>query len=73
MTEKSRKVNESQIDFLKPCPFCGGKAEIVHPYRGATGAYIFCTNCCLSINHGFCRDDEALKELTDMWNARVRV
>lgn len=20
MTEKSRKVNESQIDFLKPCP-----------------------------------------------------
>ena len=29
MSEKSGKVNERQIDFLKPCPFCGADAGII--------------------------------------------
>ena len=29
---------------LKPCPFCGGSAQITHaPYAGTS--YIQCTNC----------------------------
>ena len=71
MTEKSGKVNESQIDFLKPCPFCGGEAEIVHPYRGSMGAYIFCLNCRLSIYRGTCCDDDDVKEMIEKWNRRV--
>ena len=64
--------DEELSKCLKPCPFCGGKAEIVRPYYGATGAYIFCTDCRLSTNRGFCRDNEALEELTVLWNRRVR-
>lgn len=28
--EKSGKVNESQIDFLKPCPFCGNHRDNIY-------------------------------------------
>lgn len=71
MTEKSEKVNESQNDLLKPCPFCGSSVELTTPYVKPMGTYIFCPNCRLSINLGFCRSEEDREELTRLWNKRV--
>lgn len=44
--EKSRKVNESQIDFLDSCPFCGGEVELRDKFDGTDETSFFhCTKC----------------------------
>lgn len=30
---------------LKPCPFCGGNAELHHEYAGSGYSYIQCNKC----------------------------
>ena len=66
---------------LKPCPFCGGKADIttrdVEPqndawYSGSIQTFIICRECgcCLfdlCFHDGFCNEVEA----ADAWNQRV--
>ncbi|CAH0531855.1 hypothetical protein CTH30272_04103 [Allocatenococcus thiocycli] len=51
---------------LKPCPFCGGEAEILDDLM----PYVACTECEVSFisNHGYDGDTEYAAEL---WNARV--
>lgn len=49
---------------LKPCPFCGGKAEF--SYYGALGVSVYCTGCHATV------DDANYKEgAADHWNRRV--
>lgn len=43
MTEKSGKVNESQIDFLKPCPFCN--SQNLAKYRFNIGGFLDKDGC----------------------------
>ena len=50
---------------LKPCPFCGGKAEI-SPYNGSKT--IVCMNClCMSAAY---KGDNAKEEAVVTWNNR---
>lgn len=44
---------------LKPCPFCGGKAEI---YMGTNGAEIKCPYC--GIGTGYIKDENDYMEFT---------
>lgn len=55
---------------LKPCPFCGSKASIVHdkPFRGNEPTYhpvVACTNCKAAM--GYFRDNQ---EAVNAWNHR---
>ena len=61
--ERSGKVNESQNDFLKPCPFCG-----VSDVRLSQGIWwkIYCPIC------GVTRTDLSRKGVIDKWNRRVK-
>lgn len=61
--EKSGKVNESQFDFLKPCPFCG-----VGDARLSQGVWwkIHCPICGAAIS------DLSRKGVIDKWNRRAR-
>ena len=63
MTEKSEKVNESQIDFLKPCPFCGKE---LHRYEEDGEWVIEClTRGCLMICGPLCKKD-AMEKMLEM-------
>lgn len=75
MTEKSAKVNKSQFDVLKPCPFCGCKMSM------AIRKYVCLKTQCYSIVHpdnGCILEDfesyetSARGELVDKWNRRVK-
>lgn len=66
MTEKTEKVNESQIDFLKPCPFCGSDA--VFKSKNTTkdlNPHVECTKCtCIVLGVS---EDDAIES----WNRRL--
>lgn len=53
-------------DELKPCPFCGGKAEFEYYWWGES-LTIKCTNCGASTDT-YCYDNEAM----DAWNKRAQ-
>ena len=57
------------IDDLKPCPFCGSEAEIVHITEGdnAGGSCVCCTRCMASSNVDFGRKENFVSN----WNRRV--
>ena len=59
---------------LKPCPFCGGKAEVKKATFGDNRGYAFitCKSCEASTKHfnkslDFC----AVEEATKAWNRRA--
>lgn len=54
---------------LLPCPFCGGKAEVVDIEEGenAGGSCVSCTRCMASSNVEF----EFKEHLVGNWNRRV--
>ena len=55
---------------LKPCPFCGGKAEYsVYGAGSPTNEcwYVHCSGCCIG-THG---DDKTKEDVTNTWNARI--
>lgn len=70
MTEKTEKVNESQIDFLKPCPFCGSHGDdiCVDEFweRCAEPYFVTCYRC--GANGPYTNKKEKAIEL---WNKRV--
>ncbi len=66
--EKSRKVNESQIDFSKPCcPFCGCKQMMTWHIGHYDKPWI--AECCRCQAQGPHADTE--KEAIELWNRRV--
>ena len=68
--EKSTKVNESQIDFLKPCPFCGSTdVHLIENDRGKSEVSITCKDCNVWVDHMF--DAMSREEAIELWNRRV--
>lgn len=49
---------------LKPCPFCGGKAELIYDFIG-DGCYVICKNACVLTDR-----KKGAKEASDLWNNR---
>lgn len=71
------------MDELKPCPFCGGRAEIViGDYNSWTEGYaVECSHCCLTLG-AYGRLGETYQwmcvyenkaDAVDAWNRRVGV
>jgi len=54
---------------LKPCPFCGGKAEIIIFSAEYGTLTVGCTNeeCDITMGKAFFSDEEAIQH----WNRRV--
>ena len=50
---------------LKPCPFCGGKAEIIGGISERSSAQVRCTQC--SCSTSYCHINMAI----DKWNRRA--
>lgn len=55
-------------DKLKPCPFCGGEAEVKtnYEYGKARGAFVFCIKCDMT-SRIYSTRQYAIK----VWNRRV--
>ena len=69
--DKSRKVNESQIDFLKPCPFCKGNVELRDKFDGTDETSFFhCTNCHMWFEK-FVWRGYGHAHIIEEWNRRV--
>lgn len=69
MTEKSKKVNESQIDFLKPCPFCGS-TNIEIRYDERDSCYIHCLICDVWVSTG--TFEPSYEDIVELWNRRAK-
>lgn len=69
---------------LKPCPFCGGEAELdtMQGYRALSGGHlgnratVYCTRC--GADMGFCYEDapgtpseDIVNQVVDDWNRRA--
>ena len=53
---------------LKPCPFCGGKAEIRRDSETETFFVVICTNCPATVSRSwFSKKQEAI----NAWNMRT--
>lgn len=67
---KKSEVNESQIDFLKPCPFCGSTdVHLIENDRGKSEVSITCKDCNVWVDHMF--DAMSKEEAIELWNRRV--
>lgn len=57
---------------LKPCPFCGGKAQLEHDYQGNGNSYVVCKSCGLK-GVSFIRSFETASDLNaiEYWNRRA--
>ena len=68
MSEKSTKVNKSQFDFLKPCPFCGcNKAVTWHIGYRDLPWMVECMGC--MAEGPWAKTEE---EAIELWNMRVK-
>ena len=56
-------------EMLKPCPFCGGKAELHKTTctTSAPGVFVMCGQC-LTLSNNFHTEEKAVL----MWNRRVK-
>lgn len=57
---------------LKPCPFCGGEAQLEHDYHGNGSSHVICKRCGLR-SVSFIRSFETASDLNaiEYWNRRV--
>lgn len=56
------------VEEIKPCPFCGGKAEIDYTCRGNYPG-VYCNNCSAYIFDYSYSEEKAIEK----WNRRVFV
>ena len=56
---------------LRPCPFCGGIAEMGENDDGAN--FIECTSCGASTNLQYSLKDDGRPQLIERWNERVQI
>ena len=67
------------MNELKPCPFCGGKAELYRIKRDSRkrcGVYhliatIKCRNCTAQVSQAGSSEERAIEFATNIWNGRV--
>jgi Lar family restriction alleviation protein len=52
---------------LNTCPFCGSKAKLDKPSRGAPGWQVFCTRCQAVATNVFDTEEKAV----GAWNTRT--
>ena len=57
---------------LKPCPFCGGEANLMHDHAGSGYSYVMCGNCGLK-SVSFIRSFDRASDLDAIkyWNGRA--
>lgn len=68
--------NEFEYNKLLPCPFCGGKAELLfigNNYTKNRKADVHCTKCRMgNINATLRQSSEWIAKITiDKWNSRM--
>ena len=57
---------------LKPCPFCGGDAEITVALEAGTNAFkVACCNCLASSAVVFAVEESPEPRLIQFWNTRA--
>lgn len=58
---------------LKPCPFCGGKAQLDHNQGGIlTRSYVRCNSCgCKTWEFTISTEESSDMEAIEAWNRRV--
>lgn len=66
---------KKNMEELKPCPFCGGKAEIKSGVKIVGDAekdiwYVVCGNPECVIYDGYTRDRYSVKQAIEIWNKR---
>lgn len=62
----------SDLIYLKPCPFCGGKADMSeYPECGVYIASVYCTGCDADMTYWGTTRDEAAKTAMAAWNRRT--
>jgi len=74
-------IGDSDGYFLKPCPFCGGKADFVRSWLPSREYSVTCTavDDCMGINSeqdeqgGFDCEFKTKQEAADAWNTRADV
>jgi Lar family restriction alleviation protein len=67
----ARAANEAH---LKPCPFCGGRADIIDVEEPSNigGKVVQCSECEASTRVWFPIKDSVDRILREAWNRRVR-
>lgn len=65
---KSERQNETAA--LKPCPLCGGSAEMWHASKQfKRPAWIACMSGCLVLTKEFASNEDAIRH----WNTRAQI
>lgn len=63
-----------EVEELKPCPFCGGKAVLEDvTVRKGFEAYVACNGGCLAVQRTITYDtlEEAKEKAIEAWNRRA--
>lgn len=57
---------------LKPCPFCGGEAQLEHDFGGQGYLYVHCLKCGLkSVMFKRCFEESSDLNAIEYWNGRA--
>lgn len=62
------------MPYLRPCPFCGSKAEFVNDGSCTLAWFVRCTGCRIHTEREFREfDNDVYGKLAKMWNRRPRI
>lgn len=65
----SMNTSNESIQNLKPCPFCGGKADFDYDDSGYN--WVFCTKCGVTTDTDMHYEFDARLRLAKAWNTRA--